>query len=291
MKKADAFFMEAPPPFFPNLKGKQNEVLTPPMTFKFLLPALTACLLTACGGSDDDGMGNPADRPSASEQQAFEASKVGAESLVGTDGSRSNDDRYRVSIGNTTLVETDGKTGRHDYRSLPAGFSSQAATVTFPAYNNASIPATMRSYQGFRSGVVVTYYQGGPLIDTYGVKTAAAQLPQSGSATYNGTAFDRNDRGTLSYQVDFGARTGEGRIEGLGHYGTITLARGNFQTVKQLEDGAAGIVGTASAKYTGSLPYEVVFYGHGAEEIAGGVMNDAKNDYIGFHGTRGEISQ
>ena len=256
------------------------------MTFKFLLPALTACLLTACGGSDDDGMGNPADRPSASEQQAFEASKVGAESLVGTDGS--NDTRYRVSIGNTTLVETDGKTGRHDYRSLPAGFSSQAA---FLAYNNVSIPATMRSYQGFRSGVVVTYYQGNTLTDTYGVKTAAAQLPQSGSATYNGTAFDRNDRGTLSYQVDFGARTGEGRIEGLGHYGTITLARGNFQAVKQLEDGAAGIVGTASAKYTGSLPYEVVFYGHGAEEIAGGVMNDAKNDFIGFHGTRGEISQ
>lgn len=261
------------------------------MTFKFLLPALTACLLTACGGSDDDGMGNPGDRPSASEQQAFEASKlkVEPENWIGTPAP------YRLVVDGAVLQETGAKTSRLDARRLPSGFASLSGNYVFLNRNNYRLPATVRSYQGFRSGVYIAHSdQPGVLANVadYGVWSKAEQLPSSGRATYRGAAFDRADQGTLTYHVDFAARTGEGQIDGLPRYdGTINLRKAGFQT---RDDGAIGVMdGAADTRYKGSLTYNTSFAGAGAEELTGYVrnVNAADNEYVGFHGTRGEISQ
>ena len=260
------------------------------MTFKFLLPALTACLLTACGGSDDDGMGNPGDRPSASEQQAFEASKV---KVLPANWSGGTPEAYRLEVNGTVLEEGDAKTARIDARRLPAGFATLSGNYIFPNHNNTSVPATVRSYQGFRSGVYIAHSdQPGLFVRTadYGVYTKAEQLPSSGRATYRGAAFDRADQGTLTYHVDFAARTGEGQIDGLPRYdGTINLRKAGFQTHN---DGAIGVKdGAADTRYKGSLTYYTAFAGAGAEELTGHVTNVADREYVGFHGTRGEISQ
>jgi len=289
MKKADAFFMEAPPLFFLNQKGKQNEALAPPMTFKFLLPALTACLLTACGGSDDDGMGNPADRPSASEQQAFEKSKV----KVAPMNWGGTPDPFHLQVDGSVLEAADAKTARIDARRLPSGFATLSGNYIFLNHNNYRLPATVRSYQGFRSGIFIAhsdqpgvFAHGGD----YGVWSKAEQLPSSGRATYRGVAFDRANEGTLTYHVDFAARTGEGQIDGLPRYdGTITLRKAGFQTHS---DGAIGVKGgAADTRYKGSLTYQTGFAGAGAEELTGHVVNAADKEIVGFHGTRGEISQ
>ena len=257
------------------------------MRYKFLLPALTACLLTACGGSDDDGMGNPGDRPSASEQQAFEASKV----KVVPAHWLSTPDPYRLEVNGTVLAEVDAKTDRTDARRLPAGFASLSGNYIFS--NNYRLPATVRSYQGFRSGVFIDHSdQPGVFANggDYGVWSKAEQLPSSGRATYHGVAFDRADQGTLTYHVDFAARTGEGQIDGLPRYdGTINLRRAGFQTH---DDGAIGVKdGAADTRYKGSLTYSTGFAGAGAEELTGYVVNAADVEHVGFHGTRGEISQ
>ena len=264
--------------------------LPPPTRDKFLLPALTACLLTACGGSDDDGMGNPADRPSASEQQAFEASKVKVAPAYWADGTPYH---YRLKVDGAVLMEMDAKTARIDARRLPAGFASLSGNYIFPNHNNTSVPATVRSYQGFRSGIFIAHSDQ-PGISAgssdYGVYTKAEQLPSSGRATYHGVAFDRADQGTLTYHVDFAARQGEGQIDGLPRYdGTINLRKAGFQTHN---DGAIGVKdGAADTRYKGSLTYYTGFAGAGAEELTGHVTNVADREYVGFHGTRGEISQ
>ena len=258
------------------------------MAFKFLLPALTACLLTACGGSGDD-MGNPADRPSASEQQAFEASKVEEkpENWISTPNP------YRLVVDGAVLQETGAKTSRRDARRLPAGFASLSGNYIFPNHNNYRLPATVRSYQGFRSGVYIAHSDKPGVfanVADYGVWSKAEQLPSSGRATYHGVAFDRADQGTLTYHVDFAARTGEGQIDGLPRYdGTINLRRAGFQTHN---DGGIGIKGgAADTRYKGSLTYYTGFAGAGAEELTGYVVNAADVEHVGFHGTRGEISQ
>ena len=260
------------------------------MRYKFPPPALTACLLTACGGSDDDGMGNPGDRPSASEQQAFEASKV---EVTPANWAGGTPEPYRLEVNGTVLTEMDAKTARIDARRLPAGFASLSGNYIFPNHNNTSVPATVRSYQGFRSGVFIDYSDQPGIWSSgsdYGVWSKAEQLPSSGRATYHGVAFDRADQGTLTYHVDFAARTGEGQIDGLPRYdGTINLRKAGFQTHN---DGGIGIKGgAADTRYKGSLTYQTRFAGAGAEELTGHVANVADGEYVGFHGTRGEISQ
>lgn len=259
------------------------------MTFKFLLPALTACLLTACGGSDDDGMGNPGDRPSASEQQAFEKSKVNVQpaNWPGTP------DPYHLKVDGAVLQEVDAKTARLDARRLPSGFATLSGNFIF-SKDNYNDPVTVRSYQGFRSGIFIIHSDQPGITtgsaDNYGVWSKMEQLPSSGRATYRGVAFDRANEGTLTYHVDFAARTGEGQIDGLPRFdGTITLRKAGFQTHP---DGAIGVKGgAADTRYKGSLTYNTGFAGAGAEELTGYVVNAADREFVGFHGTRGEISQ
>lgn len=201
-----------------------------------------------------------------------------------TDGKRLAS--YYIDINGKRVVEVDGKNERYDYSSMPSGFTTLAGNA-YVLNNSSNYEITARSYQGFHSGVFASYInQTGKLAhnDFYGASTPLSQIPLTGKATYRGIAFDRTDRGNLTYNVDFATRQGSGDIEGISRYGTITLHK------NRILRNEAAIVGSASAAKGPSLKYEIAFFGPAAEEIAGRVSNGIEVDSVGLHGTRGEIS-
>ena len=202
-----------------------------PKDRKTLAFALLPLLLAACGGSGDSADTSPADpnrdlgkpKPDAAAQAAFEKKKVGNNII-----DRPLD--HSVLIINGTVVQELYRYGeRHDYRTLPAGFTTLPSHLSFPE-NGKTFELTTRSYQGFHSGILISYInQNGKPAGTalYGVESRIIEKPGPGKAVYQGTAFDRTEQGTLTYTLDLGAWQGEGKIEGLSRYGTITLDPAN----------------------------------------------------------------
>ena len=258
-----------------------------------LAAIISAALLTACGSSADETVANalvPAPTaPNAAEVAAFNASKQRREK---TDVVGNVDwQPYSLSANGHTLIRVSGNRNNaveeHDFRSLPSGFAAYDGTYT---NRNGSVPVKVRSYQGFRSGVLAVYENNQfANISPYGIPTPPAALPTAGKATYNGTAFDHSDRGSFTYHVDFAAKTGQGHIDGLNKYkyGSITLAAGKITQGKSSD----GIVGKASAATGGSFDYNLTFSGNRAEEIAGYAINGDTGEGIGLHGTRGAITE
>lgn len=265
-----------------------------------LAALISAALLTACGGSSDGAAANalvPApSEPNAAETAAFHASKQHREKLnVVNDGDWQPSS---ISVNGRPLMQTRGDrsnpVGEYDFRSLPAGFAAYNGTYTD---RDGSFPVKVRSYQGFRSGVAVAYFENnntGYIIEEYGVSTPPAALPAAGRATYHGTAFDSNERGSLTYHVDFAAKTGQGHIDDLNKYkyGDITLAAGKITQEKQLDGSSETLIrGEASAATGSNLRYALTFFGNRAEEIAGFAANDDTREAIALHGTRGAITE
>ena len=154
-------------------------------------------------------------------------------------------------------------------------------------------PVTVRSYQGFRSGVVTAYHKvAAPHATAYGVHTPPVSLPNAGKATYTGIAFDATTSGNFVYNVDFGAKTGQGRIENMRYgKGLITLDKAPFQQERRLDGSiTTKLEGTGVNKAWGDFKYRLDFYGNQAEEIAGYALRSGV-DAIGLHGTRGAITQ
>ena len=262
-----------------------------------LAALISAALLTACGGSSDETVANalvPAPtEPNAAETAAFHASKQHREKTnVVNDGDWQPSS---TSVNGRALWHTSGDrsnaVAEYDFRSLPAGFAAYNGTYT-DRYG--SLPVKMRSYQGFRSGVAAAYFENNRTgyIEEYGVSTPPAALPAAGRATYHGTAFDSNERGSLTYHVDFGAKTGQGHIDGLKYkYGDIALAAGKITQEKQLDGSSETLIkGKASAATGSSFDYGLFFFGNRAEEIAGYAINDEREG-IALHGTRGAITE
>ena len=264
-----------------------------------LAAIISAALLTACGGSSDGAAANtliPAPtEPNAAETAAFHASKQHREKA---DVAGNGDwQPYSISVNGRPLLHTSGDRSNavqeHDFRSLPAGFAAYNGTYT---NRDGSFPVKVRSYQGFRSGVVATYHNENAFADVidYGVRTPPAAIPTAGKATYHGTAFDSNERGSLTYHVDFAAKTGQGHIDGLNKYkyGDITLAEGKFLQDKLLNgDTQTWIGGKASAATGSSFDYRLFFFGNRAEEIAGHATSGDTGAGLGLHGTRGAITE
>lgn len=99
-----------------------------------------------------------------------------------------------------------------------------------------------------------------------GAKTT--DLP-SGTATYSGIAFAANTKGTLNYAVDFGAKTGEGKITHLNNVPDIQLKQGE---IKQINEGQGPFhrIRTQAATQTGDKgEYYLDFFGQNAETVAG----------------------
>ena len=290
-----------------------------------LAALIAAALLTACGGGSDDAI-TPADngdrnasnvnptpnnggnagtrsgkilvpaptQPTAAETAAFNKRKVGREEAnIITSVFR----LYSISANGHTLMRaiSSGRIGvtQNDFSSLPSGFASISGTATEDGTTN--VPVSIRSYQGFRSGVAMFYNTTNNntvlFASPYGVYTPTAAIPAAGKATYSGTAFDHSERGSLTYNVDFGAKRGSGRIDGLSRYGDITLERAAFDRTKAMDGSAyTYIQGDASTSRGGEMDYILGFFGNRAEEIAGQATS-SKQEAIGFHGTRGAITE
>lgn len=139
-------------------------------------------------------------------------------------------------------------------------------------------------------------------------------LPNEGSATYTGKAFHADQLGTLTYNVNFKERTGEGKLSGFDKFADITLEKGNIENIqmKYQNTDVQGIKSNASMTDGTTGKYELGFFGPNAEEIAGEVYifkhldgslksngrSAQKYGYapergtmFGFGGTRGEIQK
>lgn len=264
-----------------------------PMFMNLTLAFIAGCCVTACGGSSDDHVlvDAPKDLTPA-EKAEFQARKVDRSEIetpyVG------EPDPYQITANGATLVSTAREGGkriaRKDYRSLQPGMTTLNGRYIF-TNSGQSEPETIRSYQGFRSGVVIAYNPADGRADygsMYGAGTPLASFPGAGHATYRGTAFDMKEEGALTYHVDFAAKNGHGEISGLSRHGTITLANAPF--AEGYAEGYSNINGTASSAKGSSFDYVVGFYGQQAEEIAG-YAQSAQFEAVGFHGTRGAISE
>ena len=260
-------------------------------TTNILLSTAILATLTACGGADITAADLAAqDQPAtaapktaltAAEQAEFAAAKT--KTIEGDYGVN------RLVVAGKEIIKSDGKTDERDFRSLPAGL----ATLT-SEYIDAGqkIPGYLRSLQGFRSGVAINYAAANHRMQTYdmyGVRLPAAELPSSGKVRYSGTIFSSIGRGTFTYDVDFNAKTGEGKIEGLGPvYGTIHLQQSQFVGSN---DADSLIDGTASAAKGQSMSYRIWLAGHGTEEVVGFLVAPDDEPLAGFLGERGDISQ
>ena len=202
-------------------------------------------------------------------------------------------------VNGKTIMNTYRKEGEvifeYDFRSLPAGFASLNASETYKD-DDSTESLTLRSYQGFHSGILLTYASDGKAnsVADYGVYTPVAAIPTAGKATYNGTAFDKDERGNFTYHVDFAARNGHGNITGISRFGDISLASaaltdGDYANGKGGSVRGAGIKGQATAASGSRFNYDLIFYGNQAEELAGDLKN-RNLDLIKVHGTRGAIS-
>ena len=202
-------------------------------------------------------------------------------------------------VNGKTIMNTYRKEGEvifeYDFRSLPAGFASLNASETYKD-DDSTESLTLRSYQGFHSGILLTYASDGKAnsVADYGVYTPVAAIPTAGKATYNGTAFDKDERGNFTYHVDFAAKNGHGNITGMSSFGDISLASaaltdGDYWNEKGGVVKATGIHGQATAASGSRFDYDLAFYGNQAEELVGTLKNRSLEG-IGVHGTRGAIS-
>lgn len=266
----------------------------PQRIFPFSL-ALAALGLAACGGSDNTVLVDAPQALSAAEQAEFAAEKVGKGTF---DPNYPPDAAFHISAGGATLKSVYRENGRwvskDDYRSLRPGLTTLNSTLTFTDSGN-TYPLITRSYQGWRSGTLITYNPANGKsynADIYGVEAPLAAFPSAGQATYRGTAFDIDDDGALTYHVDFAAKSGAGEITGLERYGTISLHTAPLaaETNALGESGYLGR-GTATSARGTQFDYSFNFHGHQAEEIAGLATNTTSGDGIGFHGTRGAITE
>lgn len=105
-------------------------------------------------------------------------------------------------------------------------------------------------------------------------------LPENNTYTYNGLAFNKDEKGSLEYNITFAANNsgkGEGKITGMNSYGDIALKEGNIGQLEGVSFNGDlrsykffGIKGGAAFK-DGTGSYELGIFGPAAEEIAGKV--------------------
>lgn len=140
-----------------------------------------------------------------------------------------------------------------------------------------------------QSVTLVSHQQTKPIneINFFVRGTPTETLPTTGKFNYSGSGKIAQLKGrpvNFNYNVDFGAKTGSGRL------GKINLLESNIKTVthtNDLGDGLTthGIEGKATAG-SHSGDYKLGFFGPNADEIVGAVELDDK-DFIGvFGGTK-----
>lgn len=259
-----------------------------------LAAILSATLLTACGGGGSGESAANALTPTQPQNTAFDAAKQYRREILLSKSYNQMFRPYDISVNGHVIFRVSGDIQsafkETDFRSLPTGYSSHNGTLT---RDNRTTPVNVLSYQGFHSGTVQIYDQAIPLErEFYGIPTPSSALPAKGQATYTGMAFDQYERGKFTYDVDFATKTGHGSIEGFGRYGDLFLEEAQINPFwKQTGSPSTSITHGKITDTKGSrnLYYLLNLYGDHAEEIAGYAEMEGKES-IGFHGTRGDIS-
>ena len=270
-----------------------------------LLLAATITLLTVCGGGSDDNSpadprpdnpGNtgkilqPAPGNNVPEIYRQRLHEVKTKDLgVSSGGARIDtilDGRTLTSLANNRL--------KMNLLSLPQGWLDKTGTSVRSGWGGDTESARIRSYNGFYGGAYIQQSEHGlNLKAAYGIEPLAGEIPTSGKATYTGVAFDKDDRGTLSYHVDFGSKQGHGNITNLGRYGNVTLQPATFRQVNEADYVIYEIpqrVGVASSDRYGRMSYDLRLWGPQAAELSGKLSNTDEAVAV-FHGTRGAITE
>lgn len=264
-------------------------------THNIILALATTTLLCACGGGGDDN--NAAD---PKQQTPPEAGNKNA--AIYND--RFNEVKTKIfkfpgvtmsvdTIANGhKLLSLSNQELRTDFRSLPQGWYDATGQSVFTDGSNMRDTVKIRSYNGFYSGAYIQKTTKGVSLNmAYGVEPLTADnMPTRGKATYTGVAFNNEEKGTLAYDVDFGKKEGQGKIEGLSQYGTITLQPAKFDPYNEADYVFADVNGIASGKF-GTAQYDTRLWGPSAAEISGKVKYPNSEGLAVFQGSRGAISE
>ncbi|QIM63597.1 hypothetical protein A1D29_10010 [Pasteurellaceae bacterium Orientalotternb1] len=135
---------------------------------------------------------------------------------------------------------------------------------------------------GTLDGVEIREHSFAPTIA--GLRTDIDAIPTEGKATYNGRAFNGNSLNDFTYTVDFGERTGSGKVKGIGSEFILEKAR--------IEN--ARLVGGVSIKNLPRGAYSLGFFGPKAEELAGQMLvdkDDGKKEGFGLAASQEKINQ
>lgn len=307
-----------------------------------LLSLLTACGGGGGGGQQPD-VGStptnqnaaPANTPSSTQNTTTPPTNVSKPSNVYiapkiNDGSE-DENIHTVNWLNGRRISQESM---HDLSKLfPLGYSANQVIIEETYLDNDTV-----QHQGYRQqkekinqkahhlpyslivgGVTIELHQDGKKTDLNQLPHAYTQFEfhstfgdftkpeivnkMSGSFDYKGVAFNGSGQGVLSYHVDFGSKTGNGKITGLKDHGDITLHKANItNNISSRDLGAVeiksipGIEGKVNGLNLGDNPrYRLGFFGPKAEEIAGYVETDIKlpasnstdiSRPIGFSGSR-----
>ena len=140
-------------------------------------------------------------------------------------------------------------------------------------------------------------------VDVAGFATQAVAIPTEGKATYTGLGIHINKQFDLTYNVDFGKRTGSGSLLKATEYGgRISLDEGTITKINLKGNDVIGIGSSAKALDGSTGAYKLGFYGTQAQEISGslemdqskflgGYTNINGKTEIGLGATRGEITK
>jgi lipoprotein GNA1870 C like protein len=183
-----------------------------------------------------------------------------------------------LNIKETVTGEVKGKSGSITTDSVAYLFQQEYSSVI--GFHNKNVTTVLNGHQETK-----------PVneIDFLGRGTPTEKLPTTGKFNYLGSGKVGLQSGAqevnFNYNVDFGAKTGSGRL------GNITLSEGKIKAVKHDDNIGDGLTtqfieGRAT---DGSLngEYGLGFYGPNADEIVGAVGLGDKNDVIGvFGGTK-----
>ena len=279
------------------------------MKTQLLTALVTLSLLTACGGGGGDNSPQT-DKPQVPGGTASGKTYFMPDTATEPDNDDAWSDFSGYTLARNGSAFVNGVFGKGDTvntASVPSGFAEFPAQMTMNSKNGRGTTenVTVRSYQGFHSGVFAINPPSGGVLSRLGVAESGLpyfnptqNLPSAGKATYTGRAFDTNAAhdATLRYTIDFGARRGSGEISASRGLGRMTLHDAPITrfTANDSEFGtmpAYGIKGSRTldgSKASGS--YALGIAGPNAEEIVG--WADIDDDYeLSLHGTRGEISK
>ncbi len=296
------------------------------MQEKWLISALTLCLLAACGGSSSDSNNTSGiNDPSHPRGQTKQNKIIGPESPAGEwlwankrgpeyrwpdelDGYS----RYNLLVDGQSLASEDRGTYKQGINSLllPRGFYSGTAQTVYSGQHEKDQKRTsqdlaLRSFRGFYAGAYAYgRHDGDPVMDYgrmyYTTPTPYDNLPTSGRALYQGRVFDHNAQNDakLNYVIDFGKHVGSGEVSANTLHEKFELAESPIGQHDGLYGTYYGVKGgdvMVNDIYTGGKrgTYNLVISGTRAEEVVGDINYlDAYGSPAGqqvFHGERGEV--